>query len=293
MIMVAALLLTAAPPLSDAQRTMLEATTDRSRSIDEAGLYALMQNAERWPEPQEAEAGARVPDYGALRTEPAAHRGERFLIEGTLEAFTEPATYTARPNRPLSRPGYESAKVWLLSREDAGVMLVVLTDPPALEPVGGRDRLRKPARVGARVRLPARFYKLLASESREGPGVYPVFVGRSARFTGAAADGGTSAWFVSGGALFLVVVLLVAYGAVRYLASKSGKRQTRRRYAEEEEPEVDRRDDLPEDPAEAMRVLSTEHDAEALDASPLREPDRRVASGSDPPATAGSNGRPS
>jgi hypothetical protein len=79
---------------------------------------------------------------------------------------------------------------------------------------------------------------------------------------------------------------------VRYIASKSGKRHARRRDAEEE-PKVDRRDDLPEDPAEAMRILSLEHDAGALDVSPLREPDRRVASGSDPPATAGSNGRQS
>jgi len=291
MIMVAALLLTVAPPLTEAQRTMLEATTNRTLSIDEAGLYALMQNAERWPEPQEAEAGARVPDYAALRTEPTAYRGERFLIEGTLEAFTEPATYTASPNRPLSRPGYESAEVWLLSREGTGVMLVVLTDPPELEPVGGRDRLKKPARAGARVRLPARFYKLLASESREGPGVYPVFVGRSARFTGAAADGAASPWLVSGGALCLVVILLVAYGAVRYIASKSGKRQARRRPAEDEAPEVEYRDDLPEDPAEAMRILSTEHGTGSWDASPPREPDRRAAPQSDPTAPTGSNGR--
>jgi hypothetical protein len=88
------LAIAAVPPLTESQRQQLATAYDRSEVADEGALYPLLENAMQWKE--DLEVGARVPDYQALLEEPAAYRGELFLIRGMVARVREGT---------LSRPG--------------------------------------------------------------------------------------------------------------------------------------------------------------------------------------------
>jgi hypothetical protein len=83
--LISCLWLAALPPLTDNQREMLASTPDRTESYEQAGLIALLANAQSWSDDLVAnEAGARLPDYADILQSPAAWRGQSCLIEGTL-----------------------------------------------------------------------------------------------------------------------------------------------------------------------------------------------------------------
>ena len=110
----------AVPPMDAGQRAQLE-TASEAVGPDEAGLYALLANVAEWEGGEGGEearrhggtearsgevgeggegglpAGVARPDWGALLAEPAAFRGDVFLVEGR---------YAGRQRRvELVRPG--------------------------------------------------------------------------------------------------------------------------------------------------------------------------------------------
>jgi len=163
-------------PLTDAQRAQLDTAEDFTQRFDTAALYPLLHNAAQWTPGDEA--GAAVPDYGQIQADPKRHRGEAFLIEGLFAGVPEGETLRIRS---LSRPGPWDGKLeqWVVvvdpDSEADEVAVVYLTDPPPHP------------REGTRVRMPARFYKVLDDFDRSPtprPTQYLTFVGRGAEVLG-------------------------------------------------------------------------------------------------------------
>ncbi len=258
-------ILAAAPPLTDDQRTAVEDVTDRVANIDEAGLYALLRNAEAWPDRVgEAIPGAMIPDPRSLRDDPGAARGEMFLIEGELESMAEPGIYT--PRRVLAQPGWDHVEVWHVRLDDGTLAIVCLTDPPDVA-ARGVEGQRVPNIARLTLRIPARFYKLInamGQDARPTMRTYPVFVGKAAQLTGGAAPSRDASGLnaLPYALLFAaVIVLLLVFGYVRAKAkrpSRLDERLAQRQAADREEYAV--RTDLPEDPAAALETLEREHE---------------------------------
>jgi len=263
-------MLAAAPPLTDAQRTAVEDVADRTPSIDEAGLYALLNNATDWPDKiDQLLPGARLVDPELIRNEPARARAELFVLDGRLLSISDPGLYS--PERQLSRSGWEHVEAWHV-RVDGGMLAVVcLTDPPD---VAGEvvNQHRVPSIENLRVRIPARFFKLVNSKGQDGTWrTYPVFVGHAARLTGGQVAASSDedefeAWPYA--LLFAaVIVLLLIFGYVRAKARQPSKLAERLERHPPDEDEFIVRTDLPEDPAAALQTLELEHE---LDEAPAR-----------------------
>lgn len=258
----------ALPPLSPTQRTILEDTDDRSSTIDAAGLYALLENAEHWPaDPRAAEPGSRLIDLSMLRDAPDAHRGERWLIEGTFESIADAALYT--PDRRLTREAWPNLQAWHVRGSNDEIYIVCLTDPPDVPIQSTVGEHRVPADVNQQVRVVGRFYKLITVANQQGEARrYPVFVGRSARFTGeAGADtSGGNANPLLGPGLMLIALIVATYLLIRFSLkrSRSGRRQRVQPYEPtEHRDDVEYRTDLPSDPIAALSALEHEtHEAE-------------------------------
>ena len=243
-------------PLTEAQRAQLSTATDFGPRFDEAALYPLLANAAQWTPGDEA--GATIPDYAAILQTPADHRGELFLIEGDFAG-------RAQLIGPLTRSGPWDGKLqeWVLltDRKADEVAVVYLIDPPT--PVD------QPPATGAKVRLPARFYKVLHDRDQDGnPTDYLIFVGRGADVITSGSGGSTSA----GSKILLLVVILMA---LCWFTLRKVKRQTwpsSRRTAQssmarqapgdgnngDQEPSGPD-ESLPEDPAKALDVLHDRH----------------------------------
>ncbi len=258
-------LLAAAPPLTESQRTAVEDVTDRAPNIDEAGLYALLNNASTWPTKIDPLLpGARLPDIDQLRNQPANTRGEMFIIDGRLESMAPPALYS--PARYLSQPGWDNVEVWHVRLDNGGLAILCLTDPPdvAGQAVNGQ---RVPTIENLTVRVPARFYKLLNTPGQDGTWrTYPVFVGHSARITGGTGpsqedDDGFNA--IPYAALFGgVIVMLLIFGYIRARSKRPSPLAARleRAHAQAQAEVEPVRTDLPGDPAAALTTLADEHD---------------------------------
>lgn len=155
----------AAPPLTELQRAMLaDGATDEDAVLEQAGLYALLRNAAAWESGDER--GAAIPDYDALYAAPAEHRGEAVLIEGELLRAS---------SRRVERSGVwgEEVAEWVIeiSADPVDVAVVLMPDPEGAAAEAPR---------GARVRLPARFFKVMRTTnvgSAGGEGRFLVFVG--------------------------------------------------------------------------------------------------------------------
>ncbi len=258
-----ALLLAAPPPLNDTQRVMLGDTADFSGTADEAGLYALLQNARQWADdPQENMVGATVPDFPAIRAEPAEHRGGLFLITGTLESIVDMGL--------LSRVGYEDVRALTVRAPRGGVVIVYLAAPPTLAIARTLGPHQIPEARGAKVELAARFFKFIQQPNRDGQTMtYPVFVGRSMQVDADAASGGGAGPSVTVYVLPIALVLLMlgAYAMIRRAAAGRPSALEERRARREAEQMAQRqtveyRDDLPGDPADALGSLDNEHHAE-------------------------------
>jgi len=273
----------ALPPLSPTQQTILDDTDDRSSTIDAAGLYALLENAGNWPADPRAEA-RRAPvggsdrlesldvlrDLSMLRDSPDRLRGEPWLIEGTLESISDAALYTR--GRLLTREAWQDLQAWHVRGPNDEIHIVCLTDPPDVPiqtTVGGH---RVPADVNQQVRAVGRFYKLITVTNQTGqPRRYPVFVGRSARFTGEAVapvDGGAGPLLGSG--LLLIALVVAAYLLIRFSLRRNRSGGGRQRFQphqpEDHTDDIEYRTDLPSDPIAALSALEEEaHEAERRD----------------------------
>ncbi len=266
-------LLASAPPLTEAQRMQLDSARDTLAQTDEGALYPLLENALLWP--ANLQAGATIPDYAAIQANPASHRGELFLIEGTLRR--------ARPIGKLALPGpWEgSLSEWTIQygNEPEKMLVVNLVAPPG-EPKDGTD-----------VRLAARFYKLwVTTNSLNQPRTYMVFVGRDATIVSA-----PRAFALNGEIPVSVLALVLCVGvfALIWVIRRTPKmtfnpaptawQQRRRRAQELQEQAAARRavrdsqaaeqatppvdvSSLPKDPAQALAQLDT-RDAQKTDSS--------------------------
>ena len=157
-----------APALTPAQQTQLDSARDNLPDTDEGALYPLLENALAWPDG--VQAGAILPDYHAIAQHPASHRGQLFLIEGTLRQI--------RPVGKLALPGPWDGRIteWAIQygHEPSDMLIVNLLDAPP------------DAREYKQVRLAARFYKLWPTTSQTGQArTFMVFVGHDAIITGA------------------------------------------------------------------------------------------------------------
>lgn len=277
MVMLALCCVATAPPLTPAQQAQLATAIDHSPAFDEAGLYPLLTNVTTWSD-VEAHDDGPAPDYAALLTEPDAHRGALFVIEGILAA-------TPRPFGTLTRRGLwdDALRQWPVMVDATGlpgsdraeqdgvpdpVVLVYLLDNPA------PTALPPP---GSRVRATARFYKVWSSTDLDGrPRDYLTFVGRRAQWDAAEPASAAGAWATMFTPLLgTVLVLLAGYVLVRRL---SGRRRQEvqpnahiRNGANQDDGEYDSAmpplSALPRDPAEAMARLAgqdrTESDSDA------------------------------
>ncbi len=230
---------TAMPPLTDTQRTRLDTAVDDSARLDESALYPLIENALTWDEYDET--GATVPGYDALLNDPAAKRGELYLIEGRF------AGRARRYNLVRSGQWGDALSEWvLLVRDDPEqVAVVYFVDP---------DEKLTPPSTGSSVRVVARFFKVWADRDKDGqPSRYLTFVARSPSV--AAADStGPVIWFLPMTGLILALAVLYLY--VRRLSrprlndSDHGRHPAGSAYDAM----------LSQDPAESLRRLAEQHD---------------------------------
>lgn len=181
-------------PLSDEARRQLATASDGSRRFDEGALYPLLRDVLEW-EAQTHAAGARLPDYDALRSEPARHRGERLVIEGTYQG--------SGPFR-LMRAGPWGRELtwWVIKHGPTPDEVAVVYFPDAAEAL-------PEVRRGSEVRVIARFYKIWRDIDDPTGEVtdFLTFVGRHPRV---AAETGGGAPMLSVPQMALLLVLLIA-----------------------------------------------------------------------------------
>lgn len=239
-------LLLAVPPLTEAQRDLSEQTTDRA-GFDEAGLYALLPNVQTWRAGDET--GAAVPDYAALLADPAAHRGDVFLLEGA---------FAGRSRRVgLSNPGDYGDEVteWVIVTDPARDQVAVIF---FVDPAG---ELQAPAK-GQAVRTAARFYKVWSDLDANGkPTDYLLFVAHQPTLVAAASAKGASS---SAQAMLpaLLLVILLAAGLLVVVRKSLVKPIAPRRLSHDDAEETAEQLEahLPVDPADALDELSRRHE---------------------------------
>lgn len=268
------------PPLPPEQREAIPRWELRPETLDEPGLYDLLNNAVDWPDSVAEQArGERKVDLELVDAEPDRWRGEAFAIEGKLLAWMPAEKLT--PRRAFSRPGWDELTAWTVDLGDpmdgADRLIILLTDPPS--PPEGQAWGDQTAMVQPfpNVRTVGRYFK--RTELRvdaERTAAYPVFVGKTAELTAGTREGGEGdgsqgfGWSTAGVLLAMVIVLVFAFMMIR----KAGKRgdgpltrrleEARARHeAEMQRGAGDYREDLPEDPTEALEVLATEHEFES------------------------------
>jgi len=240
----------AAVPLTAPQRVQLDSATDFDTRIDQGALYPLLKNALQWQDG--IEAGATIPDYSAILKAPELHRGELFLIEGLFAGVPRGGTLDmARLTR--AGPWDDKLQQWVVVVDQGKdeVAVVYLTNPPDIP------------RAGAKLRLLARFYKVLADKDRNGRATnYLTFVGKSALVKGGLQPKGSRKTITP----LLGALLLLAgvwYMLRRKFRAKPLLQQRRHKVglgADDgmHQDESDRVD-LPKDPAEALNTMRQLH----------------------------------
>lgn len=186
------------PPLTEPQRVQLDTADDADRGWDLPALYPLLDNAASWDlDPAALVPGSIVLDTEAVLRQPGPHRGRVMIVEGRLAEARE---------LKLLRPGRwgETVMRWVVQVDPQRdeVVVVLLTHPPPRPP------------LGARVRMPARFYKLWPSRTIDGePITYITLVGHGAAVLDAGPSAPADAARGSGGGsvgLLLLLSLVVA-----------------------------------------------------------------------------------
>jgi hypothetical protein len=259
-LVVALTLATGIPPLTESQRAQLATTVDRTRLLDQAGWYPLMQNAAEWPDA--AVAGAAIPDYDALLTNPAVHRGELALIEGLLAR-----AQTITPTR--AGPWGQTLTEWVVlvargeTPADDRVAVVYLVDPDGSLAGAPRE---------SQVRAVGRFYQVWRdTDVRGAPTDYLTFVGATGLVVSEPAgrvsrqDVASAApwWLLIPAVVFLLVALLLVKQMVRprtspvHVVARGGRRRVGVGVDDAAAADADEVADppLPEDPADALVEL--------------------------------------
>lgn len=264
LLMILTVTLSAATPLTDAQREQLATARDNYGQWDEPALYPLLRNTLTWAEGDAA--GAMVPDYEALHRDPAAARGQLFLIEGELGAVQPIRKQLAQPGEFETNLQQWSIRV---SRDPDEVVVCLMVDPMPLA--------NKPP-TGARVRLVGRFFKVWQFVDRERmPTPYLLFVGK---WVTAEAGAIVSPIGTMGGKpnyAVIAVIFIMLLGAAWYALRRATRlsfepkplaSQLRRR-AELEAAEADGEGadspPLPDDPIAALDALRQRHEADTTD----------------------------
>ncbi len=218
------------PPLSDAEATRLAAAIDDADVRDEA-FVALVEHIERWP------MGSTAPDAGvsldALVADPVSHRGEAARLTGRLEQRT-----------PQPAP-WDDVEEWFV-RTDGGAAAVYVAGVSVDGP-----------RVGDTLQLSARFYKRLHLVGRDGQRRhFAAFVAPASgvQVLAAAPADATNVRLLLvplGGGLFLAVLLVAWSRRSKPMSAARGQWSTQ----EVLDAADDAAQDLPPDPAEALRAL--------------------------------------
>lgn len=185
-------------PLSPDERVRLETAVDRSEQREEA-FATLRTHVLEWPGADGIDLDhlllRRGLNTAALNEDPAVHRGELHLLDGTIAQSTK-LSGSAR--------GFEE---WFVRGVDGETFIafVPTTDPPA-----GR---------GEDVRVLGRFYKLISAEGRDGVlRTWPALVGMAMP-----ASPGESGGVGPGGLLAgLVLAGAVVWAFLRRRAGKAG-----------------------------------------------------------------------
>lgn len=229
-------------PLDENRMAQVQTAVDHEAVIDAPALYPLLEDAVAWKAGDET--GAAIPDYETVLADPAAYRGQLFLIEGRLKR--------RRPVDRLSRPGPWDGRLeqWVVQIGLLGETAVIyLVDPPA------------EAKVDMRVRMPARFYmvmrdKVAQSDANETAD-FPVFVGKTAKVSAAGGSGGAGIFV----ALLIIMGLLYFIMRTKMKAKAVGPRRLRKSTTHDDrEDEADDMSALPENPADALDALSRQND---------------------------------
>ncbi len=235
------------PDLTAEQTIELNSTID-GRDHQDAGFYALIENARQWGS-ELGDAPVRLhPDIAAIAADPAAYRGELCRVAGRLEQVS-----------PLDPPADDFVGLFIRPAPEVGasadeVPRALLAFVPASRLVGS---------PGDEVEVIARLYKLARYESREGTSIdYPAFVGafitvQSDSRSSGIANGDNFLAIIAGVLGLMLIVFAVLMIRVRALRKRDRAARSRgpvhvRR--SEREP-LDEPTELPADPAEAMAVL--------------------------------------
>ncbi len=238
--MIAALLmlstLVGVPDLTGAQRDRLAEVVDDER-LEGPGMHVLIENTRHW-EPDD-EAGARVPDYEAILTEPGAWRGELCLIEGRFAGRERQLSLTG------AEPGDEDELTeWVVLVSDQPDDVVVVYFPDS------EDSIKAPA-VGAEVRTVGRFYKVWKDRDANGDRAsYLTFIAGRPSVIGGQTGPTTSP-------LTPMLILVVILGGVYVLLRIQTRRVTP---AKPSHAHPTHTDDHSQDPAEALQHLADEHE---------------------------------
>lgn len=262
----------AVPPLTPAQKQLLELANDRSAGVDEPAWYPLLENAIAWPK-DEKPSGAK-PNYDAILKSPGEYRGTLFEIEGEFPRKAKTAKNKGEDTehkpfrlKKFRKPGpWEDKHIeeWQFVVEDGPevnderIAIVYVVDPPKVE-------------SGDRVKVVGRFYKIRTTKNQHDQMMdYAVFVGGGAEILPrsiAPAVTKSTTNPVTGVLLGIVLALVFGFFMLRSRLKAIGRggkttairtRRLERLRAhegedeeEEDEPEVG----LPEDPVAALAEL--------------------------------------
>jgi hypothetical protein len=222
------------PPLSEAEAEQVRTGVGPAETMQDAAFEAILANVQRWE--SEGDLAAEAPEPVTVADLASLASGELTLVEGELlRAESLPAPFA-------------ELKRWIVavpeSSDDAEVFITFVLADESLAEI---EALESP-----RIRLPARFYKVMRLPSQGEPKSYATFVGALPKLAFDAPQAAPMplafAWVLLGTGLLLVVfflgVLTRASGAVGRLR------------AEADLSRYDPTHPLPREPAEALDVLA-------------------------------------
>lgn len=273
LVFVSGSLVAATTPLTEEQRIAIETARDGYDQREQA-FAMLLENARSWtpgnqipgsqtpgsqtPESQtpgmetQGEAVLARPDDAAVVERPDEFRGRLFELEGVIQQQMR-----------LANPE-EGVMEWFI-RTDNGVPLVIYMDEKALG---------EPWRDGQRVRMLARFYKVIELTARDGVArQYSAFVGG---FPAAISphppsppppegrgSAVTSRPPTSFRGLVTVLLIMIVIFVIAALVARSKRRPTRDGRIAINGPGVDEAGSLPDDPAQALAELRRRSEAQS------------------------------
>ncbi len=240
------------PPLGDDVRSHLHDTVIDGQPFEASiALDIMMMHVDVWEFADVDDVEFPEANWRTIESDPAQFRGDPFVMRGTLQR---------RDIAPLGRSSWEA---WVLSDVDEPGQLAVLLLP--IDSLEISDQSAEPFQAGQTVSTLTRFYGMIEVPS-ERPGQLmhlPLFVGAfpqswaAPKPASAATNSPSSAVFI-----MMVVLALSAFVALRVFIWKGKRRAsalpTWLHYDDDDANNVDEdTENLPEEPADALQVLST------------------------------------